>query len=103
MNLPPPTRTEEERLPPVLKKVDPMNTSGLLNESEAAESLSMQAQTLSKWRQRDFGPAFLKQGGRVLYRPEDLKLWQDSCRIVPSEKSPRKMKPRRKHRKKQPE
>jgi hypothetical protein len=94
---------EKNRIPPgtLEREGDAMNTSGLLNESEAAETLNMQGQTLSKWRQRDFGPPYHRQGGRILYKLEGLKLWQDSCRIVPAETSPRRIKPRRPHRKKQ--
>jgi hypothetical protein len=66
-----------------------MNASGRLSEAEAANMLDMEPQTLSKWRQRCYGPAYLKLGGKVSYRSIDLDAWVEQCRIVPTEIKPK--------------
>jgi predicted DNA-binding transcriptional regulator AlpA len=71
-----------------------MATSVILTEKEAAAMIvDTKAGTLAKWRLRRTGPAYLKLGGRVRYRAEDIEAWMDSCRINPTEQPA----PKRKH------
>ena len=53
------------------------NTTELLTATQAARLLQVHTNTLSRWRQRDTGPAFIKfEGPRgVRYRRRDLELW----------------------------
>jgi len=44
-----------------------------LDENALAKRWSMSARTLQRWRQSGQGPAFLKLGGRVLYRLVDIE------------------------------
>ena len=46
--------------------------SELLTAIEAAAHLRCAKQTLARWRCEGGGPAYVKAGGRVLYRREDL-------------------------------
>ena len=45
----------------------------LLSEKEAADKLGLSPSTLRNWRWKGEGPAHLKLGGAVRYRPEDLQ------------------------------
>jgi len=49
-----------------------MTDHRLLNESEAAEFLSLSPKTLARWRWSGKPPRFLKLGGAVRYDPADL-------------------------------
>jgi hypothetical protein len=44
-----------------------------LNQSELAKRWSLSARTLERWRWQRKGPPFLKVGGRVVYRLEDVE------------------------------
>ena len=57
----------------------------LLKTEVAAEFLDMSPGTLRWWRSIGRGPQFVKCGGAVRYRPEDLKSWLDSNTIKPEE------------------
>jgi hypothetical protein len=51
--------------------------------------------TLAKWRsgqpgRRRRGPAYIKCGGRIVYRREDVETWLEANRIVPGASSKRK-------------
>ena len=59
--------------------------TSLLTTEVTAEFLSMSAGTLRWWRSVGRGPQFVRCGGAVRYRPEDLKAWLDSNTIEPSE------------------
>ena len=48
-----------------------MQTRTCLNQTELAARWSISARTLERWRWTGEGPAFLKIGGRVVYRLED--------------------------------
>ena len=50
----------------------------LLTESQVFEIFGIQPKTLANWRCRGRGPAFVKVGGHVRYRPEDLKAFLNS-------------------------
>lgn len=51
----------------------------ILNEIEAAERLRVSAPTLRRWRHKGEGPLFLKIGGAVRYREEDLAIFINEC------------------------
>ena len=43
-----------------------------LSQDELAERWGVSARTLERWRSQQQGPAFLKLGGKVAYRMEDI-------------------------------
>jgi hypothetical protein len=43
-----------------------------LNQHQLARRWAMSARTLERWRWLGLGPRFLKLGGRVVYRLEDI-------------------------------
>jgi excisionase family DNA binding protein len=47
----------------------------LLSEKELAPLLGVSLAALRRWRLEDRGPAFLKLGSAVRYRPEDVQQW----------------------------
>ncbi|MBO6886162.1 MAG: helix-turn-helix domain-containing protein [Marivita sp.] len=50
-----------------------------LNQVELAARLKISPRTLERWRWTGEGPAFLKIGGRVIYRLEDVEAYEN-CR-----------------------
>jgi excisionase family DNA binding protein len=48
-----------------------------LTVNEAAERLRVSAPTLNRWRCKGTGPKFIKAGGRVLYREDDLAAFEN--------------------------
>ena len=54
----------------------------LLTPADAASSIGVSADTLREWRQRGYGPAYVRVGkgprARVRYPTEDLKTWSES-------------------------
>ena len=53
-----------------------MQTRTCLNQTELAARWSISARTLERWRWTGEGPAFLKIGGRVVYRLEDIEAFE---------------------------
>ena len=51
----------------------------LLNETETSKLLSVSKKTLQSWRWRRTGPSFLKLGGAIRYRLEDIQAYMESC------------------------
>ena len=51
-------------------------TTRHLNQNELAERLNISARTLERWRWVGEGPRFLKLGGRVVYRLEDIEAYE---------------------------
>jgi hypothetical protein len=49
-----------------------------LNQSELAKRWSLSTRTLERWRWKRQGPPFLKVGGRVVYRLEDVESYEAS-------------------------
>jgi len=47
-----------------------------LNQVELARRWSLSPRTLERWRWQKQGPAYLKIGGRVVYRLEDIELFE---------------------------
>jgi hypothetical protein len=46
---------------------------------EAAAELGIASGTLDNWRVKGCGPAFVKLGGSIKYRDEDLQAFVASC------------------------
>lgn len=55
----------------------------LLSPGEAAATLGRKPQTMARWRCEGFGPKFVRVGGRIAYRVDDLEAWIAS-RVVSS-------------------
>ena len=49
--------------------------SNLMTETEVAKRLSVSLASVRRWRLERRGPAFMKVGALVRYRPEDLDAW----------------------------
>ena len=49
------------------------NAMTLKTVREAAETLSLSVSALNKWRVEGRGPRFVRLGGRVRYRDEDIE------------------------------
>ncbi len=47
-----------------------------LNQVQLARRWSLSPRTLERWRWRERGPAYLKVGGRVVYRLEDVEAFE---------------------------
>lgn len=47
----------------------------LMTEQEVSKRLTVSVASLRRWRLVQRGPAFLKVGSLVRYRPEDLEAW----------------------------
>jgi len=50
----------------------------LMTEQQVSERLNVSLSSLRRWRLLRRGPAFLKVGSLVRYRPEDLEAWLTS-------------------------
>ena len=55
-----------------------MQTRTCLNQTELAARWTISARTLERWRWTGEGPAFLKIGGRVVYRLEDVLAYEQA-------------------------
>jgi predicted site-specific integrase-resolvase len=51
-----------------------------LNQVELAARLKISPRTLERWRWTGEGPAFLKIGGRVIYRLDDVEAYENGRR-----------------------
>ena len=49
--------------------------SNLMTETEVAKRLNVSLASVRRWRLERRGPAFVKVGALVRYRPEDLDAW----------------------------
>lgn len=58
----------------------------LLKTPAAASFIGVTTSTLNTWRSEKRGPAFIKCGRLVLYRPADLMAWLES-RVKPTAES----------------
>jgi hypothetical protein len=62
-----------------------------LNQKELAERWNLSGRSLERWRWIGAGPRFLKLGGRVVYRLEDVEAYEaeqlrDSTAATPAMK-----------------
>lgn len=53
-----------------------------LSPEKLADQLGVATRTLANWRSRGVGPSFVKIANRVVYLPDDVKSWLDSCERV---------------------
>jgi predicted site-specific integrase-resolvase len=53
-----------------------MQTRTCLNQRDLAARWTISARTLERWRWKGEGPAYLKIGGRVVYRIEDVLAYE---------------------------
>ncbi|KAB2666569.1 helix-turn-helix domain-containing protein [Brucella tritici] len=44
---------------------------------ELSRVLSVSVPTLARWRVKGTGPKYIKRGGRVLYRDDELQAWEE--------------------------
>ena len=51
-------------------------TTRHLNQFQLAKRWGIAQKTLENWRWRGEGPAYLKLGGRILYRVEDIERYE---------------------------
>ena len=51
--------------------------SNLMTETELAKRLNVSLASVRRWRLERRGPAFVKVGALVRYRPEDLDTWAE--------------------------
>lgn len=56
------------------------NYESLLTEREAAKFLGLSHRTLQTWRQKGWGPPFLKLGFSVRYHKQDLQNFMEQCK-----------------------
>jgi hypothetical protein len=55
----------------------------LLPESDAADEIKVKKQTMAAWRNRGQGPAYVKVGKLVFYRPSHIREWLESRVVRP--------------------
>ena len=53
----------------------------LLTDVEVSKLTGLGRTTLQQWRIRKMGPPYIKLGGVVRYRREDIDLWLDRSRV----------------------
>jgi predicted site-specific integrase-resolvase len=58
-----------------------------LTEKELAFRWKMSPRTLQRWRWAGSGPDYLKLGGKVVYREDDVRLWEENHRVTASVES----------------
>jgi hypothetical protein len=56
-----------------------VTTTKHLNQRELAERWNISPSTLERWRVLGGGPTYLKIGGRVVYRQEDINNYEQDC------------------------
>jgi Helix-turn-helix domain len=50
-----------------------------LNQIQLARRWSLSPRTLERWRWLQEGPKYVKVGGRILYRLEDIEAFEKKC------------------------
>ena len=50
-----------------------------MNQRQLANRWGVSEATLERWRSEGIGPQFLKLGGRVMYREQDIEAYEASC------------------------
>ena len=59
-----------------------------LNQAELSARWNLSPRTLERWRWLGEGPRFLKLGGRVLYRLEDVEAFESTSAVGTSGQTP---------------
>ncbi len=65
---------------------DPNKHIAHFNVYDLSKRWKMAPKTLDRWRQRGAGPRFLKIGGHVIYRKEDIEAYEETCLKSTTEK-----------------
>ena len=60
-----------------------MDQAEHLSEKLLARRWGLSHRTLERWRHDELGPAYLKVGGRIVYRVEDIKAYEAAQRRMP--------------------
>ena len=55
----------------------PKFTRNHINQKQLADRWDLSQRTLERWRAIGWGPLFLKIGGRVVYRVEDILVYEE--------------------------
>lgn len=58
-----------------------MDGSNLMRPKQTAELLNVTERTLRQWRQRGWGPAFLRLPGGIRYERPAVVQWLESCKV----------------------
>ena len=68
--------------------IEAMERIECFGSKQLARRWSISHRTLERWRHDGMGPAFLKIGGRVMYRLEDIQTFEKDrvCHPVPAAK-----------------
>ena len=53
-------------------------TDKLMTDIEVAEYLHYSTRTVRNWRYTDKGPKWIRVGGGIRYRPEDVETWLEA-------------------------
>ena len=59
-----------------------------LNQTELSTRWNVSPRTLERWRWLRVGPSYLKLGGRVLYRVEDVEAFESTNAVGTSGQTP---------------
>lgn len=59
-----------------------------LNQKQLADYWGISQRTLERWRSIGWGPTFLKIGGRVIYRMEDILAYEEQHLAGPTQTQP---------------
>jgi predicted site-specific integrase-resolvase len=62
-------------------------TEQFLNQARLANRWQISPRTLERWRWKGEGPAFVKIGGRVVYRLEEIEAYEGSRRCASTSQS----------------
>jgi predicted site-specific integrase-resolvase len=62
-------------------------TEQFLNQARLANRWQISPRTLERWRWKGEGPAFVKIGGRVVYRLEEIEAYEGSRRCESTSQS----------------
>jgi predicted site-specific integrase-resolvase len=62
-------------------------TEHFLNQARLADRWQISPRTLERWRWQGEGPAFVKIGGRVVYRLEEIEAYESSRRCASTSQS----------------
>ena len=62
-------------------------TEQFLNQARLANRWQISPRTLERWRWKGEGPAFVKIGGRVVYRLEEIEAYEGGRRCASTSQS----------------
>ena len=65
-------------------RVEAPAPSGYLKPEAAGAHVGVTAGALAKWRHAGTGPAYIRVGGRILYKATDLDAYLEARRVNPS-------------------